>query len=889
MIKKVYNLFLSDKLDIKERLFRVILIVGTVAVSAAIIQGLTLVNALNLMLIYGIMFIAFLTAFISTFRFHNSEFAKILIGIVIIMIALPYIFLKGGGINSGSATWMCMGVFYAFLMFTGKKRVIFLAITLITDIACYVASYYHPEIVEGLATEFEIHFDSAFAVIVVGLTIGAIMSFQTIVFEQERRITEEQKKELEILSKSKDAFFASMSHEIRTPINSIIGLNELILRENPSEEIHDYAKNIQNASKMLLSLVNDILDLSQLEISKMQLVAEKYNVSAMLREVVDVMKVRVNDKGLKFLIDIDASLPSQLLGDERRIKQILLNLLSNAVKYTKDGAVTLTCKHEVTADGKANLIISVADTGIGIRKEDMDGLFDAFIRLDASRNNNIEGTGLGLSITKHLVDLMGGTIKVDSIYTQGSIFTVHIPQEIVDDSAVGEVLTGAEQQVSAAYYSKSFEAPEARVLIVDDDDLNLIITTKLLQDTKMTIDTASSAEDCLRKTMRRYYNLIFMDYMMPGSDGGEVLKEIRKQENGLCKDTPVVLLSANTFGEKIAEYSKMGFDGFLEKPINAIKLEEEALKFIPEELIEYRREQSMLGHNENFVSRLMTRKRKKVYITTESTCDLPEEYREQLDIKVADLYIQTKFGRFRETEEIDVNNLSHYLSDKESYAESYAASVEEYERFFAETLTEADEVIYIAMASKAGRCYANALEASRGFSHVHIIDSGMISCGEGLLVLFAAQMSKEGATIAEIFEEIERWKKKIEASFVIPSVNIMQQRGLINGITTKICDTFHWRPVLGCAGGGIHVFGIRAGRLENVWRRYIRFHLRNRSRIDDRIIFIVYSGATVRQQEMILDEVRKCMKFKHVVFAPASASNICNTGLGSIGIGFLRK
>ena len=889
MFKKIHKLFLSDEIEMKERLFRVILLVGTVAVGAAIIQGLTLVNAWNLMLVYGIMFIAFIVAFISTFRFRNTNFAAILIGIVIIIVALPFIFFKGGGINSGAATWMCMGIFYVFLMFTGKKRTVFLILTLAVDVCCYVIAYFNYGLVEELATRFEVHFDSGFAVIVVGLTIGAIMSFQTAVYEKERKKNEAHKQELELLSKSKDTFFASMSHEIRTPINSIVGLNELILREDPSEEIQNYAKNIQNACKMLLSLVNDILDLSQLEISKMKLAEEEYRVYDMFHEVVDIMKVRMNDKKLKFLLDIDSSLPSRLQGDERRIKQILLNILSNAVKYTSEGSVTLTCKHEMLEDGRANIIISVADTGIGIRKEDLDYLFDAFMRLDINKNNRIEGTGLGLSITKHLVDLMGGTIAVDSIYTQGSLFTVKIPQVIVDDSSMGEFLSEKDSHLVSTYYSKSFEAPEARILIVDDDDLNLIITTKLLQDTKMTIDTASSAEECLRKTMRRYYNLIFMDYMMPDRDGGEVLREIRKQENGLCKDTPVVLLSANAFGDRMTEYAQMGFDGMLEKPINASKLEEETLKFIPEELIEYRRDNNMGGQTEAMVSRLLTRKRKKVYITSDSICDLPQEYKDKYDVKILDLYIQTKYGRFRDSKELDVNNLAQYLSDSESKAESFAPPIEEYEKFFAEALIEAEEVIYIALAGKVGKCYGNAIEATKGFSRVRVIDSGMISCGQGLLVLMAAKMAQDGAGADEICTEIERLKKKIDSSFIIPKVNILYQKGLTDIVTASICDTFNWRPVLGCARGSIHVFGIRAGKMENVWRKYIRYHLRNKAKIDDSIAFVVHAGLNARQQEIVLDEVRRSIKFKKVIFVAASPSNVCNAGLGSIGLGIIRK
>lgn len=889
MIRKLYQRFFNDEMDIKERLFRIILIVGTIAVTLAILEGLTLVNAGNLMLVYVLMFIAFIVAFVATFRYRNIKFSSVLIGIVIICIALPFIFFKGGGINSGSALWMTMGIFYVFLMFRGMTRNLFLTLTLLIDASCYVYAYYHPEVIEELATRFEIHFDSLFAVLVVGLTIGIILEFQMRLYERERRINKHQQEELEALNKSKDNFFASMSHEIRTPINSIIGLNELILRENPSEEIQGYAKNIQNSSKMLLSLVNDILDLSQLEIKKMQLTENDYNTYEMFHEIVDVMQVRMNDKKLSFLVEIDNNLPMGLKGDERRIKQIILNVLSNAVKYTNEGSVTLTCGHELLSDGRINLIVSVADTGIGIRKEELEYLFDAFMRLDMDKNHRIEGTGLGLSITKHLLNLMNGTISVDSIYTQGSLFTITIPQEVVDDTPMGEFQKVSKKSNAGAYYSKSFEAPEARVLIVDDDDLNLIITAKLLQDTRMTVDTVSSVEECLRKTKQKYYNLIFMDYMMPSMNGGEALKEIRKQENGLCKDTPVVLLTANAYSDRMAEYMQMGFDGVLEKPLEPHHLEAEALRLLPSDLIEYRRDVETGVQAEGFVSRLLTKKRKRIYVTSDSVCDIPAELLEKYDIKIIDLYIKTEHGRFRDSKEIDVNNMSLYLSDSESQAFSLAPNVEEYEKFFAEVLTQADEVLYFSLAKKAGKCYGNAVEAAKGFSHVHVIDSGFISCGQGLLVLTAAQMAQERATVEQITSRIEELKGKVSSSYILPKTGILYQKGFTDIITAKICDTFNLHPILAARNSGVHIYGIRVGTLENAWRKYIRFHLRNKAKIDDSIIFVVYAGLSVRQQEIVLDEIQHSIKFERVIFVPASVSNVCNAGLGSIGLGVFRK
>ena len=887
MLKKIQDVFFNEKLDIKERLFRIILISGTVAVGVAILQGLTLVNAQNLMLLYTVMFVVFAVAFVLTFKYRNMELSATLLGFVIVVIALPFIFLKGGGVNSGAGLWLCLGIFYVFIMYNGKKLLFFLSLTLIIDIGCYVIAYLNPSVVEELATPFEKHFDSIFAVVIVGLTVGSVLRFQLRLFERERDIKEIQQAEVEALSKSKDIFFASMSHEIRTPINSIIGLNELILRQNPSEEIQDYAKNIQNASKMLLNLVNDILDLSQLEVHKMELVEGAYDTNAMFREIVDIIQVRMAEKELNFQVQLDEQLPMKLYGDERRIKQILLNLLSNAVKYTENGTVTLNCEYEKISEERIRMIVSVADTGIGIRKEELNHLFDAFHRVNSEKTNKIEGTGLGLSIAKHLLDLMGGEITVDSIYTQGSEFRVTIEQKIVDETPMGEFLVVSSARKKAAYYTRSFEAPEARVLVVDDDDLNLVITSKLLQETKVTVDTANCVDECLKKTQKTPYDLILMDYMMPEMDGGSLLKEIRKQEAGLCRDADVVLLSANVLEEKKNEYILLGFDGILEKPIDAMRLEQEVLKHIPDDMIEYRREEDTFVQGQYFVSRA-TKKRKRIYITSDGVCDLPKELLEKYDVRLIDLYITTENGRFRDTKEIDIYNLSRYLSKKDSTAYSLSPTVEDYERFFAEVLMEADDVIYYAMAKKSGRCYENAMEAAKGFSRVHVVDSAHISSGQGLLVLHAAKMASEGATVVQILNETEAVKQRIHSSFILPSAKILYQKGFTDRITEKICDIFHMHPVLGTLNSKVTVLGVRVGRMEKVWRNFIRFHIRGSAKTDDRIIFVVHAGCSVRQQELIVEEINRCMRFKQIVFTPASTASTCNSGLGSIGIAVYR-
>ncbi len=889
MLSKLYRALVSDEMELKERLFRIILVVGTIAVGTAILQGLTLVNAKNLMIIYGIMFAAFTTAIILTFKYHNIELSSVLLGIVIIVLALPVIFLKGGGVNSGAGLWMCLGIFYVFIMFSGKKLITFFILTVLIDIGCYALAYIYPEQVIELATPFEKHFDSLFAVIIVGVTVGIIMKFQLKVFERERQINESQKEELKALSKSKDTFFASMSHEIRTPINAIIGLNELIMRKDTTDEIQKYCRNIQNSSKLLLSLVNDILDLSQLQNNQMTLTEAEYSPKELFHSIVDVMQVSISEKDLQFAVEIDKTIPKGLYGDERRVRQIIMNLMSNAVKYTDNGSVSLTCSYEMQDEETVVLKISVADTGIGIRKEELDYLFDAFRRVDLERNHKVEGTGLGLSIVRYLLNIMGGSISVDSIYTQGSLFTVTLPQKIINKAPIGEFEAIIKEKQLSVHYNKTFEAPEARVLVVDDDDLNLIIITKLLQETKISIDTVLTTEEFLHKTKHHYYNLILMDSMMPEKNGEELLREVRRQENGLCRETPVVLLTANTLGDQNLDNLYMSFDGILEKPIDARLLEEEVLRHIPNDLVEYRRDGDKDSQGINFVSTLQSKKRKKVTIVSDSVCDLPQELLDKYDIKIVDLYIKTEFGRFRDSKEIDVNNISKYMSEKESLAYSLAPTVEEYERFFAQTLMQSEELIYISLASGTGKCFGNAKLAAKGFGHVHVVDSGYISGGQALLVLFAAKMAKQGATAERICQELPQVKKNINMTMLLPSISIFRQKGFTNLFTAKICDTFHMRPVLGISNSKLHIYGVRIGRLENAWRRCIRYHLRNIKHIDDDVIFVSHAGLTIRQQEFILDEFNRCLKFKQVIFTQASVANVCNAGIGSIAFAVYRK
>lgn len=388
-------------------------------------------------------------------------------------------------------------------------------------------------------------------------------------------------------NEAKSLFLSNMSHEIRTPINAVLGMNGMILRECADKQILSYAANIRSSGKTLLFLINDILDMSKIESGKMEIVRVEYEPENLMMDLWNVIFLRAQEKGLAIQFSLDETLPRTLYGDDVRIKQIVTNLLTNAVKYTPQGGIEMKAAYERTGDEALNLIISVKDTGMGIRKEDMGKLFESFQRLDEEKNRNIEGTGLGMNITMSLLKLMDGDMKVESEYGKGSVFTVTIPQRIVCDEPTGDfdsIRKRREQNLSKK--QQFFEAPQARVLVVDDNSMNLTVFQSLLKRTKMQITTADSGKKCLELVKKEQYHIIFMDHMMPEMDGIETLHEMQKLSDYPNADTPVIVLTANALSGAREGYLKEGFADFLTKPIDGDLLERTVEKFLPEALVE---------------------------------------------------------------------------------------------------------------------------------------------------------------------------------------------------------------------------------------------------------------------------------------------------------------
>ena len=446
------------------------------------------------------------------------------------------------------------------------------------------------------------------SLVIAGAAIAIIM---LVYFEQkvvENNRLREARNIAERSNEAKSDFLASMSHEIRTPINAVLGMNEMVLKESirnrdklPEDreilkkvfdDITGYAGNIESAGNNLLAIINDILDLSKIEAGKLEIREAGYELSSVLNDVSNMITFRAKEKGLEYRVEVDETLPDGLRGDEVRIRQVITNVLNNAVKYTKEGFVSLSvsCRDgEDYVNGEIiDLVFAVKDTGIGIKEEDIGRLFDKFERMDVKRNKGIEGTGLGLAITQRLIQLMGGSVKVESTYGLGSVFTITIPQEIVTTEPIGNFQEKfAKSLKDADGGNEVFRAPYAHILVVDDTRMNLMVAEGLLRDTGIEIDTAASGAEaiCLADVVR--YDIILMDQRMPEMDGTEAMHRIREQEDSRNRETPIICLTADALSGARERYVSEGFTDYLSKPIDSRELKDTLMKYLPKEKITY--------------------------------------------------------------------------------------------------------------------------------------------------------------------------------------------------------------------------------------------------------------------------------------------------------------
>jgi signal transduction histidine kinase/CheY-like chemotaxis protein/HPt (histidine-containing phosphotransfer) domain-containing protein len=417
--------------------------------------------------------------------------------------------------------------------------------------------------------------------------------------DYEAKVLKLEKSAADEANKAKSNFLADMSHEIRTPINAVLGMNEMILRKSKDEEILDYSANIKSAGNTLLSIINSILDFSKIEDGKMELIPVEFDVNDLTHSLVNSISERAKAKNLEFKVEVDEKMPSKLYGDDVRISQVIMNLLTNAVKYTEQGAVTLSIRKKELRGENLIFQVSVKDTGIGIRKEDIDKLSHSFERLEEKRNRHIEGTGLGISIVTRLLGMMNSKLRVESEYGKGSVFSFELMLKIADSTPVGKYQDRRNAGARAADEANKLMAFNAKVLITDDNEMNLKVASNFMKLFGINAETCTSGEETIELMRKNKYDILFLDHMMPKMDGIETL-EILKRENLVPAETVVIALTANAVVGAKEQYLSVGFNDYLSKPIELKDLEKMLRKYLPQDMwkMEGNKEIGEISNNE---------------------------------------------------------------------------------------------------------------------------------------------------------------------------------------------------------------------------------------------------------------------------------------------------
>lgn len=872
--------------ELSERVFISLTLISEIVVFFALIGDIILRENIGetIAIIATLLVIPLITYF--SVRRKKVKIATRLIVIGLVFVLLPILFFFGGGLEGGGIFWFIFAFLYVGLIVTGAFRVFILSCIIILSGFCFVMEYYHPELVYDHTTGIY-YIDSYLSLIMVGMLCVVMTGFQNRIFKEERKRAKEAVEKAEELSRAQNRFFSSMSHEIRTPINSILGLNELILRDTgASDEIVNDANGIQGAGKMLLALINDILDFSKMEAGSMDIVPVDYRIGDMITDIVNMIWLRANEKGLKFNVNVDPKLPSVLYGDEVRLKQVMVNLLNNAVKYTQAGSVELHIEGEPVDDEHVILSISISDTGMGIKKESLPYLFDAFKRVDEEKNRHIEGTGLGLSIVKQLIELMDGTISVNSVYGEGSVFTVEIKQGISDGTQIGELNIHNQKSVSRKVYEPGFKAHDVDVLIVDDNEMNLEVESRLLADTGIVTDKSISGYDALDRCLKKHYDIIFMDHLMPGMDGIDCLKSIREQAGGMNRQTPVIVLTANAGSENRDLYNRSGFDGYLLKPVSGEALENTIIKHISHDKLVI--SSKVTAMREDISTGAGYSGKQSVIITSSSISDIPDSIVKRNNLSIIPAIIKTEEGVFKDGVQLTADELVRYINSGKS-AVSSAADENAYTEFFANVIKKAHHVIHIALTTSMSSDYNMASEAAKSFENVTVINSETLSSATALLVLIALRLAQQNIPVEDMIEELENVKHRLRCSFVVDTTEYMAKKGHISMSVHKIARAISLHPFLTFNEDIGKIGGFAIGRTKRAYRKYIRKCIPVDIIPDSEVCFITYVDIPMDTLLWIREELSKIAYFEHVIFRQASAAISSNCGPGTFGILYFVK
>ncbi|MGN1422132.1 MAG: ATP-binding protein [Oscillospiraceae bacterium] len=595
-VRVLNDLIMGEDLDIKHKLQNMLLTISMIGscitITIAVIINDNFANILLSLFCLAMQFVAF---YFSTVK-RSKNVGMMIVFITINLIVFPLMFYGNGGVYSGMPIWLEFGLIYPWLVSEGAVCIVMFVVNMLVTLGCFATQYFFPQLfvvpTNSDVTKWVI-IDTVQVIFLVAPILGMAIKYQVYVFDQQKKKLLEQEKQLrdamsiaDKANSAKSDFLASMSHEIRTPINAVLGMDEMILRECNDDAILSYAANIQSAGQSLLAVINDVLDFSKIESGKLELFPAEYSIQKLMNDCYSMMIMRAEKKNLLLEIHNDPELPSKLIGDEIRVRQIILNLLTNAVKYTSAGKVTMTLDFTRTSEDSIMLEVSVRDTGMGISPENQRLLFSDFNRLDETNNRHIEGTGLGLSITKRLVDRMDGKIGVESTPGVGSDFRFEIPQKIASEKPAGLFTENRSESIGKSRdHREKFQAPAARILVVDDVKLNIDVLKGLLKSTKVRIDAAYSGRECLGLVQKYTYDLVFMDHLMPEMDGVQTLENMRRLVDCPNHNVPVIALTANAMAGAKQAYEEYGFADYLAKPVQSDRLEQLLMDYLPADLI----------------------------------------------------------------------------------------------------------------------------------------------------------------------------------------------------------------------------------------------------------------------------------------------------------------
>lgn len=595
-VNALHELIMGEELDNKHKLQNMLLATSIIGCGISSAISLFSDRSLASKLLPLFCFIMLLiTFYVSTVR-RKQKAGTLMVFISINLVFFPLMFFCNGGVYSGMPIWLIFGLIYPWLVSEGALCVVMFALNMLAALVCFGTQFFFPEyfVIPNAAdfTQFVI-LDNIRAALLVAAILGLTIRYQVYVFDCQHAKMLEQENQLrnamslaDKANAAKTNFLLSMSHEIRTPINAVLGMDEMIMRECSDEAILGYAANIQSAGQLLLAVINDVLDFSKIESGKLELIPVEYNVHQLMNNCYNIIITRAEKKNLLLEIQNDPELPSALVGDEIRIRQMIINLLTNAVKYTSAGKVSMTLGFKKTADDTIWLRADISDTGMGISPENQRELFSDFNRLDKIKTRNIEGTGLGLSITKRLAEKMDGKIGVESTLGVGSDFWFEIPQKIASEKPAGKFKENRRDSVGTSReYHELFQAPAARILVVDDVKLNIDVMKGLLKRTRVRVDAAYSGRECLGLVQKNNYDLIFMDHLMPEMDGIQTFNYMRQIVEGPNRDVPVIALTANAVVGAKEKYTALGFADYLAKPVQVDKLEQLLMDYLPADLI----------------------------------------------------------------------------------------------------------------------------------------------------------------------------------------------------------------------------------------------------------------------------------------------------------------